>query len=61
MQGMFPPLPKWIGYLSSIAAVASMVWTALHPNAPLPGWITTITTLVAMFSHSATGTGGATQ
>ena len=52
------PFPKWVGYLAALAATAAAAFTALHPGAPLPGWITTITTLVAAFSHSATGNGG---
>ena len=45
-------LPKWVGWLATAAAVAAAAWTTMHPGAPLPNWIVTITTLVAMFSHS---------
>ena len=52
------PFPKWVGYVSTLVAVATTAWTALHPGAALPTWIATLTTLLATFSHSATGTGG---
>ncbi len=52
------PLPKWLAKLSILAAAASVAWSMYHPGQPEPQWITTITTLVAAFSHSLTGTGG---
>ena len=55
------PFPKWISYLSGLVAIGSAAWSATHPGAALPGWLTTLTTLVAMFSHSITGTGGAAK
>ena len=55
------PFPKWVGYLTTIVAVASAAFMALHPGDPLPGWITTLTTIIAGFTHSLSGTGGKTQ
>lgn len=51
-------LPKWLNSVIAVVAAASAVYATLHPGVPLPGWITTFTTLIAMFTHSVPGTGG---
>ena len=52
------PFPKWVSYLAGIVSVASAAWLQTHPGAALPGWLATLSTLVAMFTHSVNGTGG---
>ena len=55
------PLPKWVGFASAIGAVLTAVTAAVQSgdwNGALPAIIAAGTTILALFSHSATGTGG---
>ena len=57
------PLPRWIGFLGGLVAVAPTLWTAYHTS----GWsglLMAIAALVgggaAVTAHSLVGTGGKT-
>jgi formate-dependent nitrite reductase membrane component NrfD len=60
-QPAIKPLPKWIGWLGAITTVAS----AAYPAYLAGGWkgvgawgLASLGSILALFSHSATGTGG---
>lgn len=51
------PLPKWAGWIGGLGAVASAVATGMKTG-DWSGLIPAIGAVIALFSHSATGTGG---
>lgn len=48
------PLPKVIGYFALLASLAA-TYFAQTGTAP-PGWLNNVLVVLAMFSHSTTGT-----
>jgi hypothetical protein len=55
------PLPKWMGWIGAIAAVAPMLWTAYHTGGATALVMAIVSLLgggTVLNSHSAGGTGG---
>ena len=45
-------LPKWIGWLATVVAIATAAWSSSHPGMPLPAWIVAAMAVINQFTHS---------
>ncbi len=53
------PLPKWVGWVGGVAAIVAAAWEAYSRTPTLEATlIAAAGAIAALFSHSATGSGG---